>query len=258
MAITVTGLAVTPVKGMRLRAVDAVELSEVGARGNRAFYVIDDKRRLMNGKGAGRMQAVVGEYDVDAGELSFAFPSGEVVGGHVELGDEIQTNFFGSIRFAQELVGPWADALSEFMDQPVRLVAAPGTGADRGRAGSVSLMSRASLRQLAEVAGSEPVDGRRFRMLIEVDGVDPHAEDEWVRHTVRVGPALVQWHGHVGRCATTTRDPDSGEVTFPTLHVLAAYRKEHPSEEPLPFGIYGEVLEGGRVALGDAVEVNAR
>jgi hypothetical protein len=29
MAITVTGLAMTPVKGMRLRAVDAVELSEL-------------------------------------------------------------------------------------------------------------------------------------------------------------------------------------------------------------------------------------
>jgi hypothetical protein len=144
------------------------------------------------------------------------------------------------------------------MGRPVRLVAAPGVGADRGRAGSVSLMSRASLRQLAEVAGSEPVDGRRFRMLIEVEGVDAHAEDEWVRHKVRIGSALVEWHGHVGRCATTTRDPDSGEVTFPTLHVLATYRKEHPSEEPLPFGIYGEVLEGGRVQVGDEVAVHSR
>jgi uncharacterized protein YcbX len=255
VSITVTALAVTAVKGMRLRPVDAVELSELGARGDRAFYVIDERRRLMNGKGAGGMQAVVPDYDVDAGQLTFTFPAGEVVTGDVELGDEIQTNYFDSIHFARELVGPWADALSEFMDQPVRLVAAPGVGADRGRAGSVSLMSRASLRELAEVAGSEPVDGRRFRMLIEVEGVDAHAEDDWVGHKVRVGSALVEWHGHVGRCATTTRDPDSGDVTFPTLHVLAAYRKQHPSEEPLPFGIYGEVLEGGPVHVGDTVEV---
>jgi uncharacterized protein len=257
MSITVTALAVTPVKGMRLRQVDAVELCELGARGNRAFYVIDEKRRLMNGKGAGGMQAVVPEYDVDAGKLTFTFPSGEVVDGYVAYGDEIQTNFFGSIHFAKELVGPWGDALSEFMGHPVRLVA-PQIGTDRGRAGAVSLMSRASLRRLAEIADSQPIDGRRFRMLIEVEGVDAHAEDDWVRHKVRVGRALVHWHGHVGRCATTTRDPDSGEVTFPTLHVLAAYRKQHRSEEPLPFGIYGEVLEDGRVQVGDEVTVEGR
>src|ERR1700744_2846603 len=95
VSITVTGLAVTPVKGMRLRAVDAVELSELGARGNRAFYVIDEKRRLMNGKGAGGMQAVIADYDVASGHFILTFPSGAAVSGHVELGDEIQTNYFG-------------------------------------------------------------------------------------------------------------------------------------------------------------------
>jgi hypothetical protein len=257
MPITVTALAVTPIKGMRLRAVDEVELCDLGARGNRAFYVIDDKRWLMNGKGTGQMQAVIPDYDVDAGELSLAFPSGDVVAGHLEYGEDIQTNFFGSVYFAKELLGPWAGALSEFLGHPVRLVA-PEIGTDRGRAGSVSLMSRASLRELAKVAVAEPVDGRRFRMLFEVEGVDAHAEDDWVRRKVRIGPALVEWHGHIGRCATTTRDPDSGEVNFPTLHVLAAYRKQHRSEEPLPFGIYGEVLEGGRVAVGDEVTVDPR
>src|SRR6202012_4531360 len=121
---------------------------------------------------------------------------GEAVSGHIEYGDEIQTDFFGSIYFARELVGPWADALSEFVGTPVRLVA-PEIGTDRGRAGAVSLMSRASLRELAHVAGAEAIDGRRFRMLIEVEGVDAHAEDDWVRHEVRIGQALVHWHGHV-------------------------------------------------------------
>src|ERR1700744_2029184 len=201
MSINVTALAVTPIKGMRLRAVDAVGLDGLGARGNRPFYVIDDKRRLMNGKGSGQMQAVVPDYDVDAGELSLTFPSGEVVTGHVEYGEDIQTNFFGDIYFAKELLGPWADALSEFMGQPVRLVA-PEIGADRGRAGSVSLMSRASLRELAKVAVSEPVDGRRFRMLFEIEGGDAHAQADWVRHKVRIGPTLVEFNGHIGRCAT--------------------------------------------------------
>ena len=126
MGITVTALAVTPVKGMRLRAVDAVELSELGARGNRAFYVIDEKRRLMNGKGTGSLQAVVPDYDADTGELTFTFPSGELVGGRVQYGEEIQTKFFGSIYFAKELVGPVGG----------RAVGVPRTSSARGGAGA--------------------------------------------------------------------------------------------------------------------------
>ena len=39
-AITVRGLAVTPIKGTRLQTVDSVELDRTGARDNRRFYLI--------------------------------------------------------------------------------------------------------------------------------------------------------------------------------------------------------------------------
>ena len=54
-------------------------------------------------------------------------------------------------------------------------------------------------------------------------------------------------HGHIGRCLITSRDPETAEVDLPTLELLAAYRREIDSTEPLPFGIYGEVLVGGTV-----------
>ena len=62
-------------------------------------------------------------------------------------------------------------------------------------------------------------------------------------------------HGHVGRCLVTSRDPETGEVDLPTLDLLRDYRGELNSTEPLPFGIYGEVLQGGAVRLGDPVEL---
>ena len=92
-------------------------------------------------------------------------------------------------------------------------------------------------------------------MLIEIDGVEPHEEDGWVGSQVRVGPALLRMHGHVGRCLITSRDPESADVDLPTLEQLGEYRREVDSTEPLPFGIYGEVLEGGSVRVGDAVMV---
>ncbi len=100
------------------------------------------------------------------------------------------------------------------------------------------------------------VDARRFRMLIEVDGLDAHEEDGWVGRRVRVGSALVAMHGHIGRCLVTSRDPDTGEVDLPTLDLLGQYRREIESTEPLPFGIYGEVLEPGAVRVGDEIALH--
>ena len=120
---------------------------------------------------------------------------------------------------------------------------------------AASLVSCGSLRRLAEQAERSGLDARRFRMLIEIDGVAPYEEDGWVDSQVRVGPALLRMRGHVGRCLITSRDPETAAVDLPTLDLLARYRREVQSTEPLPFGIYGEVLEGGSVQLGDAVAV---
>jgi uncharacterized protein YcbX len=174
------------------------------------------------------------------------------VAGTVEYGDVLQTRFLSSRRPARELHGPWSAALSEYFDQPLRVVA-PEVGADRGHAGATSIISRASLRRLAEVAERDAVDPRRFRMLIEIEGVSAHEEDGWIGRRVRVGEATLRMRGNIGRCLVTSRDAETGEIDLPTLDLLRDYRGELESTEPLPFGIYGEVVSGGAVRVGDAV-----
>jgi hypothetical protein len=257
MAITVTGLAVTPVKGTRVREVEVVELGERGARGNRVFYVINERGRMMNGKDFKHLQAVVADYEPEAETLALVFPDGVRATGSVQYGDAVTTSFFNHPKEAREVRGPWNEALSSFFGQPLRLVGAL-SAVDRGRYGAISVMSRASLRHLAGVADRDGVDGRRFRMLIEVDGIAAHEEDGWVGRRVRVGSALVKPHGHVGRCVITARDPDTGDGDLDTLKLLATYRHKIDTTEPLPFGIYGEVLEGGPVRVGDPVTVEGR
>jgi hypothetical protein len=78
---------------------------------------------------------------------------------------------------------------------------------------------------------------------------------EIVGRVVQVGEAVVRFGGHVGRCLITSRDPDSGVVDLPTLDLLRAYRGDADTTAPLPFGIYGEVLEGGPVRVGDPVSL---
>jgi uncharacterized protein YcbX len=254
MDAVVTGLATTAVKGMRLRAVDTIELGERGARGNRDFYVIDERGRMINGKQLGSLQAVVADHD-PGGELTLIFPGGTRARAELRFGATVSTTFYSLPREARELIGPWSDALSDFCGRALRVVQSEGA-VDRGRTGAASVISRASLQRLAKVAGRELVDERRFRMLIEVDGIDAHAEDDWVGRRVRVGPALVAMHGHVGRCMITSLDPDTGDVDLPTLDLLRSYRHNLTSTEPLPFGIYGQVLRSGTVTVGDSVTLD--
>lgn len=253
---SVVGLAVTPVKATRLHVVDQIELGPNGVFENRRFYTIDDRDRMINSKIVGELQKVIADYSHADRTLRLALPDGQVVEGEVRLGDEVETRFFSIQRKACLVEGPWSEVLSAVAGRPLRLVepCSPDQGIDRGAGGSVSLISRASLARLAEVGDVESLDSRRFRMLVEIDGVSAHAEDRWVDGgPVRIGGAVVAFAGHVGRCVITSRDPDTGVVDLPTLDLLGSYRGAIDSTEPLPFGVWGQVLEPGTVRVGDEV-----
>jgi uncharacterized protein YcbX len=251
----VVGLAFTAVKATRLRRVDHLELGPDGVRENRRFYLIDDRNQLVNSKRVGELQQVVADYSDAERRLRLELPGGQIVDDEVRLGDRVTTEFFSRAATGQLVEGPWSTALSDFVGRNLRLVEAGDTAVDRGSGGAVSLISRASLERLGDARDGDcrPIDARRFRMLIEVDGVQAHAEDLWVGREVQLGAAKVEFGGHVGRCVITTRDPDTGAVDLPTLKMLGSYRLDLDTTEPLAFGIHGRVLEPGTVRVGDLV-----
>jgi uncharacterized protein len=257
----VVALSSTAIKGTRLRSVESIVLEHGGARGDRRFFVIDGRGRMVNGKVFGQLQAVVPDWDDASRRLALTFPDGELVEDVVgSTGALIETQFFSRVAPARLIDGPWSAALSAFLGSDVRIVEiVPGeerrSGVDRADAGAASLISSGSLRRLAAEGSLDRIDARRFRMLIEVDGVEPHAEDAWVGREVSIGAAVIRFAGHVGRCMVTSRDPETGETDLPTLDLLGAYRRGLRSTEPLPFGIYGSVVRAGPVSLGDPVTV---
>jgi uncharacterized protein YcbX len=252
---TVTRLSVTSVKGTRLRSVDSVSLGPAGAAGDRRFFLIDERNQMISGTRLGALVSLVADFRDP--HLTLTFPDGRAVEGVVSLGDAVETQFYSDAPVVHLVDGPWAEPLSDLVGQPVRLVQAEGgaVAVDRGPLGAVTLISRGSLERLSVEAGVQAVDARRFRMLIEVDGVEPHGEDAWIGRSARIGEAQVAFGGNVGRCAFTTRDPETGRVDLKTLHLLRKYRGEVTTTERLPFGIYGSVIEPGVVRLGDRVTV---
>jgi hypothetical protein len=251
---SVTRISIAPVKGLALMHPDEVQLDLSGVLANRRFYIIDDAGRRYGQLRNGRLVQVKPDYDPQREHLTLTFPDGSTIAATVELGKEVTTDFYGRPVTGRVVVGPWGEALSRWFDRPLRFVQPrPGEAVDRRR-GHVSLLSEASLRELARHGGEdEPVDPRRFRMLFELDGLEPHGEDAWLGRQVRIGDALVRLRGVVGRCAITTQNPDTGISDFNTLRVLNEYRGLTPKRE-LAFGVYGEVLEPGRVRVGDTAE----
>jgi uncharacterized protein YcbX len=89
-------------------------------------------------------------------------------------------------------------------------------------------------------------------MLIELDGVEAYAEDGWHGRRLRIGDAVIRLGQRIPRCAMTTLAPDTGEKDFDTLKVLAQHRRVGTE---LVLGVYGDVEEPGRIAVGDAVQL---
>jgi uncharacterized protein YcbX len=180
-----------------------------------------------------------------------------VAAGALELAEPIETIFFGRPAAGRLVAGPWSGALSAWSGIDLRLVMSDEVGAanDRGPDAGVSIVSAASIADLARAGGAEGLDSRRFRMLLEVDGVEPYAEDTWIDHDVRIGGAVVHPLGNVGRCVVTTCDPETAERDFDTLGVLATYRRDIETTEPLPLGVVGDVVTPGRVRIGDPVRL---
>jgi uncharacterized protein len=246
----VTRISITPVKGMALHHPDEVLLERIGVPENRRFFMIDADSRLF---GILRHAPFVRiRAEVENGRLALAFPDGEVVAGEVELGEPTATDFWGREVRGREVEGPWAAALSDYAGQTVRLVRTerPGDAVD---VLPVTLVSRESVDELARRAGSDAVDGRRFRMLLEIEGCEPHEEDRWEGAPVRVGDAVLRMGGPVPRCAVTTRDPHTGERDLDTLGTIAGYRGLD-AERHANFGVYAEVEQPGSVRVGSPVE----
>jgi uncharacterized protein YcbX len=152
--------------------------------------------------------------------------------------------------------GPWTAFVEGVAEQSLRLIKAglPGAASD---AAGVTLLGDASVRALERESGTDHIDARRFRMLVELATDREHVEDEWEGALAAVGAAEIRIGGPVPRCAATTRDPDRGERDLPTVQSIKAYRglRDTVFGPGAPFGVYADVVTAGRVRVGDRLQL---
>jgi uncharacterized protein YcbX len=260
--LRVSRLSIAPVRALGLQHPTSVDVTFSGVLEDRRFYLNDEQGHIVDRLRAGQLVQVAAETNPAATWLRMTFPDGRVVEGDVALDEPVQTHIYGREALGRVVGGPWAAALEPFAHgRPLLLVRCDRPGGTRIRGGetqvrnAVSLVSDGSLAELARQLGVERVDGRRFRMLIEIDGATAHEEDTWIGGQVAIGSAILEITKPDARCAITTQDPDTGQRDLDTLRTILTYRgfRADNDEKRIDFGVLGDVAVPGRISVGDEV-----
>jgi len=192
----VARISVSPVKGFRLQHPDELHLGLDGVAGNRRFFLVDLHGQRLRSSLTASPARVRADYDAEAERLRMHFPDGSTVEGDAVANGAAIHSTSGTIDVTGRIVeGPWEEPLSRLAGSPVRIARADRTGA--GMNAPVTLVSDGSLARLAREAGRDTIDSRRFRMLFEVEGCEPHEEDTWEGRCFEIGSAVVRVGGPV-------------------------------------------------------------
>ena len=118
--------------------------------------------------------------------------------------------------------------------------------------GQVTLHSRESLAKTAAALNDAGLSEMRFRSNIAVDGVGAWEELSWAGRRVRVGAVMFDTVKPKVRCLATHANPATGERDLQVMQTLVqAFAQKEPT---LGVGMLTHG-SGGRIALGDTVEV---
>src|SRR3990172_5899434 len=244
----VEAIYIAPVKSLALQRVDRASVTKTGLRGDRQFFLVSDRDRLLTMREYGPLATVRGTYTLNPERLRIEFPGGAVCEADPAPGGPLTARFFGQYDVeAFETPGPWNDAFARFTGMPVRLArAAPKRAAVD--VFPVSVLSSASVDELRRTAGEPAIDVRRFRPNVYVAGAaTPHEEDGWLDRSVRIAGAVIRVRMRDERCVMTTLNPGTGLHDLNTLRMIAAYRTDQPKE--VNFGVYATVEQEENIPL---------
>jgi hypothetical protein len=239
-----------PVKGLTAEALEEVTLREgeclphdrrfALAQGDAPFDTAAptwlQKRHFGCLMANARLALLHTAFDPRSGQLLIRPPEGAPV-----LGDTRSEE--GRVAIAAWL----ATFMGEEARGVPRFVEAPGHNFTDVAAKCISIISLASLAALEEAAGMR-LDPLRFRANVYVSGGVPWADFGLLGQEIQLGGARLRVFKRIVRCPATEVNPETAERDAKPPKVL----REAFGHADL--GVYAEVIEGGRLAVGDALE----
>jgi uncharacterized protein YcbX len=213
-----------PVKSMAGERLDSCTVAETGLEGDRRWALVDGTANR-----AGKLLTIRQQ------ERLLAYRASLKVSGLEVVSPEGETRPLDAGMVAR---------LAAEASRPLTLRELEGANFDDS---PVLIVNLASVAAFALQAGV-PVDHRRFRANLYVDGLEPEEEIGWLGRLVATGDAEMEVVSRCERCVVITRDPDTTLATPELLRVLT-------DTHETCMGVYCRVKKPGRVAVGDQVHL---
>jgi uncharacterized protein YcbX len=250
-----------PVKACRGVPLDRAQVVERGLEGDRRWMIVDQDDAFVTQRQDPRLALIDVMPGPDGFSLSAPGLSAVQVPWQLEKGPARTVQVWRHTGDAREHAAGSA-WISGYLGAPHRLVYMPdshrrevnpekaGPGHIVGFADGYPflLIGQASLDDL-NARLTEPVEMRRFRPNLVVEGSPPFAEDGWSR--LQIGSLAFRGVKPCDRCTVTTVDPDTGARGPEPLRTLSTYRKQ---EHQVLFGMNLVHDQRGTIAVGDAVD----
>ncbi len=240
-----------PVKGLTAEALASADVEAGGcipwdrafalAQGDAGFDpaapVWRQKANFMCLMKNARIAALFSFFDPRSGMLAIRAPDGSAV---VE-------NALSEV--GRERIGEFLAAyLGEEARGETRFHHVPGHSFCDQRGKVVSLINLASLRDFEARVGTRR-HRRRFRANVWFSGTPAWSERAWVGQQIQLGGAVLRVVKPITRCPATEVNPVTAERDADPVDELRQLYGH------IELGVHAEVVEGGRFAVGDAMEV---
>jgi uncharacterized protein len=240
-----------PVKGLTAEALESAEVEEGGCiPWDRAFALAQgdsgfdpaapawrQKANFMCLMKNARIAALFSFFDPRSGMLAIRAPDGSAVveNALTQAGRERISTFLTAYLGEEARGEPRFHHVPGhcFSDQPGK---------------RISLINLASLRDYEARVGARR-HRRRFRANVWFSGAAAWSERDWIGQQIQLGGAVLRVVKPITRCPATEVNPVTAERdAAPVAELRELYGH-------IELGVHAAVVEGGRFAVGDAIEV---
>jgi len=245
----VTQICRYPVKGLNAEALDRVEIrAGEGLPHDRRFAIAHGSTRFSGGvpHWLPKSNFLMLARDEKLAQLAVSFEDQTgLLAIHRKGKQVIKANACEAM--GRTLIGQFfAGFMASSVRGAPRFVEAPGQMFSDTEDKFISLINLESVRDLERVA-RRPIDPRRFRGNLLIEGLAPWEELKWIGTDLKVGTSILQVVDSIDRCAATNVDPETAErdINIPKLLQLGYGH--------IIMGVYARVSTEGAIAKGDAI-----